>query len=381
MSYLRTKIECLKDFLNLGKFKPCENEYHIKAAIAWLCRAQDVTEDGGIARMYDLKKGWGASYPETTGYIIPTLFDYYHMSGDLKCKERAINLAKWESKIQMDNGAIQAGTVEMNPKVPTIFNTGQVIFGWVRAYEETGDKRFYNSIEKASDWLVEAQEEDGAWRKYSSPAALPGPNTYNTRTAWALLEAYRITQKKKYLVTAMKNIDWAITQQLDNGWFKYNCLTNNEKPLLHTIAYAIRGILESGVYLKDARYIKSAKVPADTLITLQRNDGSLAGRFNSHWKPTVRWSCLTGNAQVSVIWLRMFEIFREEKYYLAGKRINNYLKSVQNIKTKNKNIYGGIKGSYPVYGEYGKYQYLSWATKFFIDALILEDRVSKEVSL
>ncbi|OGL41470.1 MAG: hypothetical protein A2042_01490 [Candidatus Schekmanbacteria bacterium GWA2_38_11] len=381
MSYLKTKIECLKDFLNLGKSKPCENEYHIKAAIIWIYKAQDVTKDGGVSRMYDLRRGWGASYPETTGYIIPTLFDYYHLSGDLESRGRAINLAKWESNVQMENGAIQAGTVNSNPKVPTIFNTGQVIFGWVRAYKETGDKKFYNSAEKASEWLVETQDEDGAWRKYSSSVALPGPNTYNTRTAWALLKAYSVISKEKYLVAARKNIDWAITQQLDNGWFKNNCLTDNDRPLLHTIAYAIRGILESGVVLNDNRYLELARIPADILISLQRNDGSLAGRFDSNWRPTVRWSCLTGDAQISIIWLRLFEIFGKEKYYLAGKRINNYLKSVQDIKTKNKNIYGGIKGSYPIYGDYGKYQYLNWAAKFFIDALILEERVSKKFSL
>jgi len=35
-------------------------------------------------------------------------------------------------------------------------------------------------------------------------------------------------------------------------------------------------------------------------------------------------------------------------------------------------IVGGIKGSHPIYGEYGKDQYLNWAAKFFADALMLE---------
>ena len=32
--------------------------------------------------------------------------------------------------------------------------------------------------------------------------------------------------------------------------------------------------------------------------------------------------------------------------------------------------YGGIKGSFPVYGRYAPLQYPNWATKFFIDALL-----------
>jgi hypothetical protein len=33
---------------------------------------------------------------------------------------------------------------------------------------------------------------------------------------------------------------------------------------------------------------------------------------------------------------------------------------------------GGIKGSFPVFGGYCPYQYLNWASKFFIDANMAE---------
>ena len=33
---------------------------------------------------------------------------------------------------------------------------------------------------------------------------------------------------------------------------------------------------------------------------------------------------------------------------------------------------GGVKGSFPVDGDYGRYQLLNWAAKFAIDANILE---------
>jgi hypothetical protein len=38
-------------------------------------------------------------------------------------------------------------------------------------------------------------------------------------------------------------------------------------------------------------------------------------------------------------------------------------------------IRGAIKGSFPVYGRYGKYQYLNWAAKFLIDANLLEQSI------
>ena len=44
-------------------------------ALAWIARAQDhsLSADGGVARHYCLVTGWGTSYPETTGYIVPTI--------------------------------------------------------------------------------------------------------------------------------------------------------------------------------------------------------------------------------------------------------------------------------------------------------------------
>src|SRR6266849_4267350 len=47
-----------------------------------------------------------------------------------------------------------------------------------------------------------------------------------------------------------------------------------------------------------------------------------------------------------------------------------FLKSTQNRTSPNLGLRGGIKGSAPGSGEYGRYEVLNWATKFFTDALI-----------
>jgi len=46
---------------------------HLAATADWLARAQEVNGDGGVAGRYHLRRGWSSSYPETTGYAIPTL--------------------------------------------------------------------------------------------------------------------------------------------------------------------------------------------------------------------------------------------------------------------------------------------------------------------
>jgi len=360
--------EIIKDSLNF-KNKIYSNDAHIKAAINWLLNAQKANSDGGVSAMYSLYQGWHSSYSETTGYIIPTMFNYYHKTKDEKIKESALRMAKWELTKQLKEGAFPGG--EKNGKeLPIVFNTGQVIFGMVRAYEETKNKKYKNAGIKAANWLVKIQNRNGCWDKFTY---LNQVHTYNTRTAWALLKMHEITKNINYKKAAIKNIEWALKQQQENGWFKHNAFHETQEPLLHTIAYSIQGILEAGIHLENKKCINAAKRAADALLKEQRKDGSLPGSFDKNWNSSVSWSCLTGNSQTSIIWLRLYYLTKEKIYLDASKKINNYMKSMQDVKTNNSGIRGGIKGAFPIYGWYAPFCYPNWAAKFFIDSLMLED--------
>lgn len=362
---------------------------HLDTAAQWICRAQDATPDDGVARSYSLiyhpyfkRKGWFPSYPETTGYIIPTIFDYAYLTKRQDLHDRAVRMAEWEIAVQMENGAVQGGTVE-NIATPAVFNTGQVIFGWIRAFQETRKEQFINAASKAGNFLINNQEDDGSWRKNLSDYAgkqMPF-YTYNTRTAWALYLLGSTIGKAEFIDAALNNIDFSLTQQNDNGWFQNNCLTNPEQPLLHTIAYTTRGLLETGILSGNSLYSKRAKKAADALIPNIRMDGSLAGRFDANWRPMVDWSCLTGNAQFSVIYGKLYQVFHDLKYLELMKRINGYLRRKQLRSPSNKNLHGGICGSYPIYGEYGKFEILNWAVKFFMDALMLEQAINSSAPI
>ena len=357
--------------------KVAKNIKHLQYVMDWLKYAHDINQDGGVSTGYSFSQGWLPSYPETTGYIIPTMLDYYHLTGDNEYKQRAIKMADWEISVQMKSGAVQSGDLGVLPKKPAIFNTGQVLFGLVRTYEETKKDKYKKTAKKAANWLVESQDDDGAWREGLSTLASNPVHVYNTRTAWGLLQVYSITSKENYLIAAEKNIDWALTQQLNNGWFRNNAFNLNENPLLHTIAYAIRGILECGIYLDNKTYIGAAKKSAEALLKLQQKDGSLFGEYDFKWKNTVNYSCLTGDAQVSIIWLRLFEMTQDKKYLSAAKKMNQYLKNTQDLNSNNRGIRGGIKGSQPIYGGYVSFTYPNWAAKFFVDVLLLENKVEK----
>src|SRR5436190_18246325 len=46
-------------------------------ALSWICRSQDHVGSGGVGD-YQFH-GWTPGYPEVTGYIIPTFWDYHQL--------------------------------------------------------------------------------------------------------------------------------------------------------------------------------------------------------------------------------------------------------------------------------------------------------------
>lgn len=367
-------MQSINDFLGRGQTAPRAAAEHLEATMAWLCRAQDVGDDDGVARMYHLREGWGASYPETTGYIIPTFIEYARFTGREEFLRRARRMADWEIEVQMPSGAVQGGTVA-DPPSPAVFNTGQVIFGWVAAYRETNDERYRKALVRAANWLCRVQDEDGAWRKHLSafcrPQPAPDSYTYNARTAWALCLAAQVAGDTRYRSVGEKNLRYVIARTFSNGWTQDNCLTDPTKPLLHTIAYTFQGLLEGGLLLNMGEAIECVRVGNQNLAQSFERHGQLYGRYDSSWERMVRWRCLTGEAQTAIVWFRLAQVLGEAVWRERAIALTEQLKRTQAL-SGDPNIVGGIKGSHPIYGWYGKDQYLNWAAKFFADALMLE---------
>lgn len=382
MKCLRSAV---RDVLALSA-RAVSRQSHLAEAMLWLCRAQDAAAGGGVARSYALgfkrahnRRGWLAAYPETTGYIIPTFFNYAAFSGDTSFRDRALRMAEWEIEVQMECGAVQGGVIGF-PPTPAVFNTGQVLLGWARAFHETGNEQFRKAAIRAAEFLVEAQDGDGAWRRHGSRYARAGVNVYDARTAWGLLETARITNAARYRQAAQANLDFALTRQRPNGWFAQCCLEDDTRPLLHTLAYTMEGFLEAGVILEDPRYVAAAKRAANALLGCQRTDGSLAGRFDAKWRSASGWSCLTGDAQTAVVWFRLFELTGRQHYLDAARRMTHFLARTQDLAARDPGVRGGIKGSYPIWGAYAPFEYPSWAAKFFADALLLEECLGGDVT-
>ena len=115
-------------------------EVGVREALGWLERARDysLSEDSGVARHYSLVSGWSASYPETTGYIVPTLIAEGRARGNEVLLARARKMLDWLVSIQMPCGAFQGSTVDTSNVVPVTFNTGQILLGLAAGVAEFG---------------------------------------------------------------------------------------------------------------------------------------------------------------------------------------------------------------------------------------------------
>lgn len=371
---LLAKKEFFKDnFFGLGRDYGVDKS--VSASIDWLCRAQDssITKDGGVARHYSLISGWGPSYPETTGYIIPTMLEYAERCQDTKLMQRAKKMLDWLVEIQLPDGGFYGGVANSNSIVPVTFNTGQILLGLSKGAENFGEP-YTSAMHRAAEWLVNSQDPDGCWRKHHTPFAAHGEKTYETHVAWGLLESARVSHEQKYADSAIKNVQWALTKQLKNGWFEDCCLNDSSQPLTHTIGYVLRGIIEAYKYTKYSEFLDSVILACNGLIHEFDEIGFLPARLDRNWKGTVSYACLTGNVQIAYC---LFFLYNETKYAHfrdVAYKANEFVRRTVNFDI-NADVYGGIKGSFPVSGDYGKYQYLNWAVKFFIDSNLMEQKI------
>lgn len=384
--HVLTNGSALREALAERRGHPVEPDHgpHLSAALDWLIRAQDATPDDGFARGYSVTwnpyfraRGWQASYPETTGYIIPTLYlAEGHLGGDGALADRAERAARWEAQIQLPSGAVKGGVIGQGTS-PSVFNTGQVIFGWLAAFRHSGDEAFASAAARAASFLISALDEDGHWRRGNSKFARGDATNYNARTAWALAEAGAHLGEKRFTAGAARALRAVARLQHANGWIPDCCLSDPERPLLHTLAYALRGLLEGGTVLEDEELIAAAARASERLAEMVRPDGWLAGRYDRSWAPSAEWSCLTGEAQMANVWLRLHGLTGEEKWLEPVPPVLRFLKGTQSRTSRDPGVNGGIKGSAPMAGGYGRYQILNWATKFFIDALIRHERAAR----
>jgi MoaA/NifB/PqqE/SkfB family radical SAM enzyme/predicted SAM-dependent methyltransferase len=350
---------------------------HLNAAVHWITRAQDAHPGGGVAALYALdRQTWDVDYPETTGYIIPTLLAFAELRHDDAARARAVRMGEWELALQQPDGGVgePPGVFGLRPRV---FNTSQVMLGWLALAEQTGEEKYRVALRKAADWIVSSQDPDGGWRRNT----YRGARAYKSRVSWALLAAGQMLHEERYTQSALRGLEWTLKQALPNGWFDQNSLSDPEKPWTHLIGYVLQGLTATLPYLGPGGLhdrivvllISAAESLAADLSLRKRTPG--AGRidtvpatYDRRWQSRDSWSCLTGTAQLAYF-LKTCPVKSTVTQEAAGLIIRD-VKSRQLLESADVNATGGIPGSYPIGAPYCSFAIPNWGVKFFADCLL-----------
>ncbi len=237
----------------------------------------------------------------------------------------------------------------------------------MRAARETESSRFLDAAVRAGNWLVDVADADHRWTRNTH---LGVPHVYNSRVAWAVLRLNQIAPSAEYERVARANLDWAVSEQQTSGLYDSCAFQEGIAPFTHTIAYAIRGLWESAEILDDDGYRASARRAADALIGHIGPDGFIPGQVDIRGNAAAKYCCLTGNAQLAIVWAKMFKDSGDDRHRAAALSALRYVMERQDLTTSDDGRRGAIKGSHPTWGRYSPLTYPNWAAKFFVDAVL-----------
>lgn len=352
---------------------PVTDTEHLRAAAGWLGRAQDATGDGGVSGRYFLASGWSPSYPETTGYLVPTFLALADELGDAAWRDRAERAIAFLLPLQRPDGAFPGGEIGREPKGPSVFNTGQILHGllsWADAADEAAAR---DAARRAGRWLAEVQEPDGSFRRATY---LDVSATYHAHATCWLADAAVILDDAGMRDAVRRHLGWCM-RQYDPGsrWLDLAGFTADDhrrrQSVTHTFAYALFGCLHAAEQTGMADVVEMVVDVAGRAAEQTVELGRLPGFVDASWSAEERSTCLTGSAQMAILWMRLHEVAPDARWARATGIVLDGLVRAQPMRSSDPGIRGGIPGSRPAWGPYIPYALPNWAAKFFIDALLM----------
>ena len=144
-------------------------------------------------------------------------------------------------------------------------------------------------------------------------------------------------------------------------------------PLTHNLAYYTEGYWEAYKLLKDVNYLNIALRTTKKISEIFEKKKFLFASFSNEWKSRDFFSCTVGLAQFSNLLLEIGHETKDFTLINTGLKMLDELKKIQYINfsflSNNKNIYGALPSSYPIYGNYSMMNLTNWTSKYYIDAL------------
>jgi hypothetical protein len=346
-------------------------EERLTLALTWF--RNSLLPEGGASALYSMMMGtFKPGYPLATAGWIPTLSRvkrfYPNIFKDVFGDDDILSkLAHWVIRTQRRDGTFPGNYGDYMNQAPRIFNNGVIIHGLLDYYNSVNEPELLLSARRSADWLLKVQSQDGSWRQFTLHQL-----SSNTLTASALIRLGDITGEKSYNEAGEKNIRFALSLQLPNGYLSGNGFTTSPTAYTVTIGYALEGILEAGI-LTGSPYWKEATLRGlIPVLNLVRNDGFLYGEIDEQFHSTSSYCCLQGNCQLAIIALKLASLKNADHLRDTASLMLNYVASKQ-LNAPKGDLSGGVTGSWPISGNYSSYEIPSWTVRYFVEALMIRD--------
>lgn len=318
--FYRIKAYKLKKKLEPKKIK-LSNVDRFHLAFKWLEKNIIMNNDStGVIVSTDKR----LIYPEVSGYFIPTLLCW----GE---KERAKQFVDYLITIQNENGSFN----DPYGKCEYTFDTGQILKGLWEFVDE--NEKYKNAFLKGCDYICSMQRNDGsiATKDDSLWGLAYGkkvPESIHLYCLEPLLKATKRFKIDKYELCVKRALEFYLN---DKNLTNFDILS-------HFNAYIIEALIDLGE-------TQRAKKAMEEIAKFQNENGAIPAY--SH----VKFVCSTGLFQYALCWYKLGINDKANKAF-------HYALSLQNLS-------GGWYGSYGFDANYFPESEISWATKYFLDAL------------
>lgn len=344
-------------------------EQHIDLTAQWVRRSISRGR-GGSAGYFMPLTGWSKPYPETTGYLIPTLLELAQFRSQPEWNGRARGLGDWLLRIQRPDGAWYGGLhPPSRSAAPSIFNTGQILKGLLALNEHTGEPRWLGSAERAARWLNERLDPDRLWGAGDYRADYT-PSYYSE--VLAPLSEYAVAADDAEMRGRCSGaLDTIVARVRPDGTFSQWGFESGKPAFTHTIAYTLYGLMVTAENLGEWKRHRAPIVAALEVLVrrAELRGGWLPGAFHGGWKAAGTYVCLTGNAQVALAILAWEEREQDLRLVSAAARLVDVVCESQMARGPG-GLRGAVGGSKPLWGPYMRFRYPNWAAKYHLDALM-----------
>ena len=358
----------------VGRERAINDDARLEAATHWLMRSIDVCEGRASSKGYRFLRGWMPPYPETSGYIIPTLLVLGRETGQTgEYAKRARAIGEWLLSLQQPSGGFLGGELGAHAG-EDVFDTGMILLGLNALIHEFRDDAILAAACRAGDFLIASMDADGCFVRNLHHGLL---HAYNVRAAWSLVALGKLTGNEHYAGAGVRNARWTRAQQNAAGFFDNNGFKKDGNANTHGTAYVMRGLLQIYELTGDRENLDSVLKAAIALQAAHDRRGWIAAELGPDWDYLSSHICLTGYAQLAIIFYRLDQLTGELSFGRTADQLLRDVGQTQDLHDQSKPHFGAIAGSFPIYGRYAPLQYPNWATKFFVDAHIAKRHVAR----